>query len=109
MTIDKTNKWYHLYSRNRAVYPSDNQYADGYISDTYEDDMGDSLDEIAEAAGEWTDDYKPDTSQIHIWRDTANQGYNFKMPDSYWEEKLRKEVEVEVEVEIDDDDDDDEY
>lgn len=31
MTSDRTNKWYHLYSNNPAVCPSDNQYADGYI------------------------------------------------------------------------------
>lgn len=101
MVDDKTNKWYHLYSNNRAIYPSNNQYADGYVNDSYDDDMSDSLNEIAEAAGEVTDDYRPDTSQVHIWRDTADQGYNFKMPNSYWEEEQRKEAEK------DDDDDDD--
>lgn len=103
MTTDKVDKWYHLYNNNRAVYPSDNQYADGYVVDSYgSDDMSYSLDQIAEAAGEWTDDRKPDTSQIHIWRDTADQGYNFKMPDSYWEEEERK-------IKQRDEDEDEEY
>ena len=54
MTDDRTNKWYHLYTNNLSVYPSDNQYADGYIHDSYEDDMGNSLNKIAEAADEVT-------------------------------------------------------
>jgi hypothetical protein len=58
MIENRTNKWYHLYSNNPAIYPSDNQYADGYVSDSYDDDMRDSLDQIAEAAEEWTDDHK---------------------------------------------------
>lgn len=90
MFEDRANKWYHLYSNNRAIYPSDNQYADGYVSDSYDDDMGDSLDEIAEAADEVTDDYKYDTSQVHVWRDDSGQGYNFKMPDIYWEDQRQK-------------------
>jgi hypothetical protein len=65
MIEDGTNKWYHLYS-NPAIYLSGNQYADGYISDSYEDDMGHSLDKIAEAADEVTDGYRYDTSQVHI-------------------------------------------
>lgn len=103
MVDDKTNKWYHLYSNNRAIYPSNNQYADGYVNDSYDDDMSDSLNEIAEAAGEVTDDYRPDTSQVHIWRDTADQGYNFKMPNSYWEEEQRKEAERDASDEDDED------
>jgi hypothetical protein len=99
MTDDRTNKWYHLYSNNRAIYPSDNQYADGYISDSYDDDMRHSLDEIAEAADKVTDSYRYNTSQVHIWRDSADQGYNFKMPDSYWEEQQRRKDEDEDENE----------
>jgi len=93
MTSDKTNKWYRLYSNNSDVYPSDNQYADGYVGDSCDNDMSDSLDQIAEAAEEWTDDHKYDTSNVHIWRDASDQGYNFKMPDSYWENEQRKEAE----------------
>jgi hypothetical protein len=76
MTTDKTNKWYYLFSNNRAVYPSENQYADGYVHDAYDDNMGDSLDEIAEAADEVTDSYRYDTSKVHIWRDSSDMGYN---------------------------------
>jgi hypothetical protein len=101
MTDDRTNKWYHLYSNNPSVYPSDNQYADGYIHDGYDDNMGDSLNEIAEAADEVTDDYRYDTSKVHVWRDSRDQGYNFKMPDSYWDEQRRRQTET-----TDDDDDD---
>lgn len=39
MTTDRTNKWYHLYSNNPAVYPSENQYADGYIGDSYDEQV----------------------------------------------------------------------
>jgi hypothetical protein len=92
---DRTNKWYHLHSRNRAIYPSDSRFADGYISDSYDDDMGHSLYEIAEATNE------VDTSQVHIWRDTADKGYNFKMPDSYWEEQGQK-TDSEEDLENDD-------
>lgn len=102
MTNNRTNKWYHLYSKNPAVYPSDNSYADGYVGDAYENDMSHSLNEIAEAAEEWTDDHKYDTSSVHIWRATSNQGYDFKMPDSYWENEQRKEAKRD-----DDDNDDD--
>lgn len=105
MTIDRTNKWYHLYSNNRAVYPSSNQYADGYISDSWgDDDMGHSLDQIAEAAEELTDDHKYDTSNVHIWRDASDQGYDFKMPDSYWKNEQRKEAERDDDDNDDDDD-----
>jgi hypothetical protein len=95
MSNDKTEKWYHLYSNNRSVYPPQADHADGYVHDNWgEDDMGDSLNEIAEAADEVTDDYKYDTSKVHVWRDSSDQRYNFKMPDSYWEEQKKRESET---------------
>ena len=98
MLTDKTEKWYHLFNNNPAISPSENQYADGYVFDSYDNDMSDSLNEIAEAADEVTDDYRYDTSDVHIWRDTADKGYNFKMPDSYWEEQQRGKDKDEDEV-----------